>query len=246
MLLLTAQPLAARQTGSFGTVSADKPDRKDIEVAPLQEPAKPIPRGVLMALGCVGVVAVIVAIFAMRGKAPSAGSTAPVAAQTPQSPAAPQASDAGSPAAGVTAGSSADSAGAAPSAAPAGRTGGTAASRKPARAAAVHHDHDREHPGRASAASRSARASTAAEGGGEMVSERVSLAGLDLSTEKGACTALKKIKRAAESLCTSDDPLEVYMGRERRECVEDSVARAVKATHSARMEALHAKSSDGC
>jgi UrcA family protein len=79
-----------------------------------------------------------------------------------------------------------------------------------------------------------------------MASKRVSLAGLDLSTEAGACTALKRIKWAAWDLCPTDDRLEVYFMRQRRQCVDDAVSRAVKATHSPRIEALYASRTGGC
>jgi UrcA family protein len=190
----------------------------------------------LIVAGVVGVIGVVVAIAVFRPKLPFFSSHG--SAQTSQQgPAAAQQTQPES-AAGGTAEESGAGAAAASSADAAGPNAGTAAPRKAAQASA-RHDH------RASARSRSASASVAGSDR-DVLSKRVSLAGLDLSTETGACTALRRIKRAADEVCPDDDGLEVYWMRQRRECVQDSVARAVKATRSPRVEALRAKGSRGC
>jgi UrcA family protein len=76
---------------------------------------------------------------------------------------------------------------------------------------------------------------------GDVLSKRVSLADLDLSTDVGACTALRRIKRAAGDVCPDDGEKDLSMIRERQECVQDSVTRAVHSIHSAKIEDLRTR-----
>jgi UrcA family protein len=78
-----------------------------------------------------------------------------------------------------------------------------------------------------------------------MLSKRVSLADLNLSTQTGACTALRRIKFAADEVCPDNErPLDLW--RLRQQCLQESIGRAVKDTHNARLQALYAKRTGGC
>jgi UrcA family protein len=77
-------------------------------------------------------------------------------------------------------------------------------------------------------------------------SKRVSLADLDLSTRTGACTALRRIKFAAGEVCPDSGERLLDLWRERKQCMEESIARAVKDTHSAQIQAVYTKRSGGC
>jgi UrcA family protein len=80
----------------------------------------------------------------------------------------------------------------------------------------------------------------------EVPSKRVSLNDLDLSTQVGACTALKRIRHAADYVCPYEGERPLYLWRAHNECLQDAVNRAVQDTHSKRIERLYASRSGGC
>jgi UrcA family protein len=77
-------------------------------------------------------------------------------------------------------------------------------------------------------------------------SRRVRLSDLNLASAMGACTALRRIRSAAGDVCPFDGEKELNLQEERQHCMDDSIARAVQATHSSRIQALHAGHSVGC
>jgi len=80
----------------------------------------------------------------------------------------------------------------------------------------------------------------------DVPSKRVSLADLDLSTHTGACAALRRIKLAAEEVCPDTDERQLYLRHVRQECLQESIARAVRDTHSGQLQALYGKRPRGC
>lgn len=73
---------------------------------------------------------------------------------------------------------------------------------------------------------------------------RVRLGDLDLNTDKGACTALRRIKRAAEDVCPYGEERPLELWKMHKECIDESLNRAVEDTHSPRIQKL--KRSNGC
>jgi UrcA family protein len=76
--------------------------------------------------------------------------------------------------------------------------------------------------------------------------KHVSVGDLDLSTVPGACMALKRIRSAADGVCPYEDRGTLNLASHRQQCLNDSVMRAVQATHSAQLEALRIGPSSGC
>jgi len=63
----------------------------------------------------------------------------------------------------------------------------------------------------------------------------------------GACTALKRIRRAAEEVCPSDDgERDLAVLRQHHDCVRDSVERAAVSTRNALIQNLQANGHNGC
>lgn len=79
----------------------------------------------------------------------------------------------------------------------------------------------------------------------DVKSMRVSFRDLDLHTQAGACTALKRIKYAAAEVCPDDDP-PLGLWHVRQECMQDSISRAIEATHNAKLQALYSQKPTGC
>lgn len=200
-------------------------------------------RNVLVgALGGVAVLALIVAlvVFHGKGRAPTSTPQSPPAASQ-QSSASPEGQPAAQGSGGpANASASSGSQGEQNAAAPASHAGSGRQA-----VASLHHRHHR-HAGPGSAFPRGGRPAVAGANGQENVpSERVSFVGLDLSTHAGACAALRRIRRAAEDVCPTDDrPL--YLWREARQCQQEAIARAIHDTHSARLKALSESRSAGC
>jgi UrcA family protein len=80
----------------------------------------------------------------------------------------------------------------------------------------------------------------------DIPSRRVRLSDLDLSTVKGACTALHRIETAAGEVCPFQDEVELSFRAQRKSCVNDSVTRAVQSTRSQQLESLRAGQGSGC
>jgi UrcA family protein len=72
----------------------------------------------------------------------------------------------------------------------------------------------------------------------DIPSKRVKLGDLDLTTVKGACTALRRIENAAGDVCPFDGERDLSMITQRKRCVTDSVTRAVQSTHSTKLVSL--------
>jgi UrcA family protein len=80
----------------------------------------------------------------------------------------------------------------------------------------------------------------------DVPSKRVRLSDLDLSTDVGACTALRRIKRAADEVCPFSDERELSLVRMQQECKQESVARAVHDTRAPKVQSLLDKKAGGC
>jgi UrcA family protein len=80
----------------------------------------------------------------------------------------------------------------------------------------------------------------------ENSTRHVSMGDLDLSTVQGACMALKRIRSAADDVCPYEVKGALNLQGHRQQCLIDSVARAVRATHSAQLEALRTGQSPAC
>jgi UrcA family protein len=79
----------------------------------------------------------------------------------------------------------------------------------------------------------------------DVLTKRVSLRDLDLNTKVGACTALKRLKRAADAVCPFEDrPLDQWIAH--RQCLKESLSRAVHDVHNRKLDNVYASRSNGC
>lgn len=73
----------------------------------------------------------------------------------------------------------------------------------------------------------------------ETQSKRVSLAGLDLTSDEGAALAHSRLKRAAAQVCGfHTDRQDIYRQTDRSRCYRESLAKAIENIDSAKLRAF--------